>query len=147
MFVTSIVHVKQIKSFHDKICKAFFFVDLYCVCVQLNNVLLMEQKGFESFHFVSNGRLNTAQLTVVNMYSREQVVCYDDPGIKSPALQFTYNQSIWECLSFIFQMLFKLSNAVNDIDNDIATEIRSQRDSSPCNINQHLPAGTRHANQ
>ena len=75
--------------------------------------LLTEQKAFESFHIVSTGRLDIVQLTAVNMCREGKVVCHDGPGIKSPVLQFAYNQSVWECLSSTFQMLCEISRADN----------------------------------
>ena len=75
--------------------------------------LLIERKAFESFHFISNGRLDIVQLSAVNMCSEGKVVCHDGPGIKSPVLQFTYNQSVWECLSTTFQMWCEISRADN----------------------------------
>ena len=53
------------------------------------------------------------QVTVVNMCREKETVCYDGPGIKSPVLQFIYNQSEWECLSSTFQMLCKISRRDN----------------------------------
>ena len=68
-----------------------------------------EQNAFESFHFVSSSRLNILQLEAMNICSKEHVICYDGPGIKSPILQFTSNQSEWECLATTFQMVCKFS--------------------------------------
>ena len=45
----------------------------------------------------------------MNTCSEGQVVCHDGSGFKSPLLQFTYNQSVWGCLSSTFQMMCKLS--------------------------------------
>ena len=70
-----------------------------------------EQNAFESFHFVSSSRLNILQLEAINMCSKEQVVCYDGPGIKSPILPFSSNQSEWECLATTFQMVCQFSRA------------------------------------
>ena len=75
--------------------------------------LLTEQNVFESFHFVSNGRLDIVQLTAVNMCIEGKVICDDGPGIKSPVLQFAYNQSVWGCLSTTFQMFCEISRADN----------------------------------
>ena len=72
-----------------------------------------EQNVFESFHFISTSRLNILQLEAMNICRKEQVVCYDGPGDKSPVLQFTYNQSKWECLSTTFQMVCTFSRANN----------------------------------
>ena len=68
-----------------------------------------EQNEFEGFHFISSSRLNILQLEAMNICSKGQVVCYDGPGIKSPILQFTYNQSEWKCLSSTFQMACKFT--------------------------------------
>ena len=73
----------------------------------------IEQNAFESFHFVASSRLNILQLEAMNICSKEQVICYDGPGIKSPILQFTSNQSEWECLATTFQMVCKFSRASN----------------------------------
>ena len=54
------------------------------------------------------------ELEAMNICSKGQVVCYDGPGFKSPRLQFTYNQSVWECLSSTFQMMCKFSR-VDDV--------------------------------
>ena len=70
-----------------------------------------EQNEFEGFHFISSSRLNILQLEAMNICSKEQIVCYDGPGIKSPILQFTYNQSEWKCLSSTFQMVCKFTRA------------------------------------
>ena len=45
-----------------------------------------EPNAFESFHFISNGRLDILHFSAVNICSKHQVVCYDGPGIKSPIL-------------------------------------------------------------
>ena len=76
-----------------------------------------EQNAFESFHFVSSSRLNILQLEAMNICSKEQVICYDGPGIKSPILEFTHNQSEPECLSSTFQMVctFSRANGCNKI--------------------------------
>ena len=73
-----------------------------------------EQNAFESFHFISNNRLDIMELEAINTCNKGQVVCYDGPGFKSPVLQFTYNQSVWKCLSSTFQMNCKFSR-VNDV--------------------------------
>ena len=72
-----------------------------------------EQNVFESFHFISTSRLNILQLEALNICRKEQVVCYDGPGDKSPILLFTYNQSAWECLSSTFQMVCTFSRGNN----------------------------------
>ena len=66
----------------------------------------VKQKEFETFHFISNGRLDIVQFAARNVCSVHQVVCYDGPGVKSPVLQFTHlrNQSEWQCISSTFQM-------------------------------------------
>ena len=73
-----------------------------------------EQNAFESLHFISRNRLDIMELEVMNTCSKGQVVCYDGPGFKSPLLQITYNQSVWQCLSSTFQMVCKFSR-VNDV--------------------------------
>ena len=72
-----------------------------------------EQYVFESFHFISTSRLNILQLEAMNICRKEQVICYDGPGDKSPVLQFTYNHSEWKCLSTTFQMVCTFSRANN----------------------------------
>ena len=73
-----------------------------------------EKNAFESFHFISPKRLDIMELEAMNTCSKDQVVCYDGPGFKSPVLQFTYNQSVWQCLSSTFQMICKFSR-VGDV--------------------------------
>ena len=73
-----------------------------------------EQNEFESFHFISNNRLDIVELEAINTCNKGQVVCNDGPGFKSPVLQFTYNQSEWECQSSTFQMMCKFSR-VDDV--------------------------------
>ena len=68
-----------------------------------------EQNAFESFQLISGNRLDIMELKAMNTCSKGQVVCYDGPGFKSPRLQFTYNQSVGECLSSTFQMMCKFS--------------------------------------
>ena len=68
-----------------------------------------EQNAFESFHFISSNRLEVVELEAIDTCNKSQVVCYDGPGFKSPVLQFTHNQSVWECLSSTFQMMCKFS--------------------------------------
>ena len=51
------------------------------------------------------------KLSAVNICNKEQVVCHDGPGIKSPVLQLIYNHST--CLSSTFQMLCKFSRTDN----------------------------------
>ena len=67
-----------------------------------------EQNAFETFHFISSNRLDIMELEAINTCYKGQVVCYDGPGFKSPVLQFTYNQSVWKCLSSTFQMNCKI---------------------------------------
>ena len=69
---------------------------------------IMKRK-FESFHFISNSRLDFLKFIAVNMCSKMQLLCHDGPGIKSPTLQFICNQSICECRSSTFQMFCKFS--------------------------------------
>ena len=73
-----------------------------------------EQNAFESFHFISRSRFDIMELEAMNTCSKGQVVCHDGPGFKSPLLQFTYNQSVWKCLSSTFQMMCKFSR-VDDV--------------------------------
>ena len=70
--------------------------------------------ALESFHLISSNRLETVELEAMNTCSKDQFVCYDGPGFKSPVLQFTYNQSFWKCLSSTFQMVCKFSS-VDDV--------------------------------
>ena len=49
------------------------------------------------------------ELEAIDTCNKGQVVCYDGSGFKSPVLQFTHNQSLWECLSSTFQMMCKFS--------------------------------------
>ena len=72
-----------------------------------------EQNAFESFHFISRNRLDIMELQAMNACSKSQVVCHDGPGFKSPVLQFTYNQSVWKCLSSTFQMMCKFSRVAD----------------------------------
>ena len=64
-----------------------------------------EENSFETFHFISYNILGIMYLSSVNVCSKLQVVCYDGPGIKSPVLPVTYNQSEWTCQSSTFQMV------------------------------------------
>ena len=66
----------------------------------------MERNEFETFHFISNYKVDIMYLAAMNVCSVHQVVCYDGPGIKSPMLQFTNTQNLseWMCLSSTFQM-------------------------------------------
>ena len=66
-----------------------------------------DQNAFESFHFISHNRLDIMELEAMNTCNSGQVSCHDGPGIKSPVLQFTYNQSIFQYLSSTFQMMCK----------------------------------------
>ena len=77
-----------------------------------------EQNVFESFHFISNNKLDIIELEAINICNEGQVVCYDGPGFKSPVLQFTYNQSESECLSSTFQMMCKFSRIHDFCTND-----------------------------
>ena len=72
-----------------------------------------EQNAYETFHFISSSRLDILYLTAINVCSKDQVVCFDGPGIKSPVLQFTNNHSDWKCMSSTFQMMCKFSKANN----------------------------------
>ena len=69
---------------------------------------LMRNK-FESFHFISNSKLDIVNVALVNMCSKQQIACHDGPGIKSPTQQLICNQSACKCLSTTFQMFCKLS--------------------------------------
>ena len=73
-----------------------------------------EQNAFESFHFISSNKLDIMEIGAKNICNKGQVVCYDGPGFKSPVLQFTYNQTVWKCLSSTFQMMCKFSR-VDDV--------------------------------
>ena len=88
----------------------------FVLFIQPSSILNMhfpniKQNAYESFHFISSGRLDILQLDALNMCSNEQVACYDGPGIKSPLLQFTYIQLKWACLSSTFQMLCQFTRA------------------------------------
>ena len=48
----------------------------------------MIKNKYESFHYISDGRLNIVHLSVDNMCSKLQIICYDGPGIKAPTLHF-----------------------------------------------------------
>ena len=67
-----------------------------------------EQNAFESFHFIVSNRLNIVEFEAITC-NKGHVVCYDGPGFKSPALQFTYNQSVQKCQSSTFQMMCRFS--------------------------------------
>ena len=67
-----------------------------------------EQNAFESFHFIASNRLDIVELEAITC-NKGHVVCYDGPGFKSPALQFTYNQSVQKCQSSTFQMMCRFS--------------------------------------
>ena len=67
------------------------------------------QNNHESFHYISDGKLNIVIFTVDNMCSNLQIVCYDGPGIKSPTLHFSCHQSECKCVSSTFQMICKVS--------------------------------------
>ena len=70
---------------------------------------VVKKNEFESFHFISNGRLNIMHLAAVNMCGKWQIICHDGPGMKSPTIRFKYyNQSEWKCLSSAFQMFCKI---------------------------------------
>ena len=75
---------------------------------------MLEENAFQSFHFISNSRINIVLLQAINLCREEQLICYDGPGIKSPVLQSTYNQSEWECQSNTFQMVCTFSKADKD---------------------------------
>ena len=49
----------------------------------------INQNEFETFHFISGHRLDVVYLAAVNVCSTQQVVCYDGPGMKSPAIHCT----------------------------------------------------------
>ena len=65
----------------------------------------INQNEFETFHFISGHRLEVVYLAAVNVCSTQQVVCYDGPGMKSPAIHC--NQSTYQ--SSTFQMVCKFS--------------------------------------
>ena len=65
----------------------------------------IKQNEFETFHFISGHRLEVVYLAAVNVCSAQQVVCYDGPGTKSPAI--LGNQSTYQ--SSTFQMVCKIS--------------------------------------
>ena len=65
----------------------------------------INQNEFETFHFISGHRLDVVYLAAVNVCSTQQVVCYDGPGTKSPAIHC--NQSTYQ--SSTFQMVCKFS--------------------------------------
>ena len=67
------------------------------------------QHKFETFHFISNSRLDFLKFVAVNMCSKIKLVCHDGPGTKALVLQFICNQSICECRSSTFQMFCKFS--------------------------------------
>ena len=73
--------------------------------------LMIKQNAFQSFHFISNGRINIVQLQAINKCSKDQLICYDGPGTKSPILQSTYNQSEWQYQSNTFHMVCTYSKA------------------------------------
>ena len=74
------------------------------------HLLYFKQHTFESIHIISDQRLNILHFEAVNVCSRQQVVCYDGPGPKSPVLLFRYNQSqLMKCQSSTFQMVCILS--------------------------------------
>ena len=75
------------------------------------HLLNMDQNAFESFHFISNRRLDIVHLAAFGLCSKDQVVCHDGPGIKSPVIQS--NQSELKWLSSTFQMLCKVSRGDN----------------------------------
>ena len=59
----------------------------------------INQNEFETFHFISGHRLDVVYLEAVNVCSTQQVVCYDGPGMKSPAIhcnQCTYQSSTFQ---------------------------------------------------
>ena len=78
------------------------------------NIRLNDNNAVESFHLISSNRLEIVELESMNTCSKDQFVCYDGPWFKSPVLQFTYNQSVWKCLSSTFQMMCKFSR-VDDV--------------------------------
>ena len=74
---------------------------------------LMRNK-FESFHFISNSKLDIVNVALVNMCSKQQTACHDGPGVKSPTQQLICNQSECICRSTTFQMFCKLSASAVD---------------------------------
>ena len=69
-----------------------------------------KENEFETFHFMSNNRLDILYLAAVNVCSMQQVVCYDGPGTKSPILQCRH----WACQSSTFQMVCRFSKSKSD---------------------------------
>ena len=65
----------------------------------------LEQNQFESFHFISNHRMDILRLKALDVCNKHLVFCYDGPGIISPTVQCSYNQSEWTCLCSTFQMV------------------------------------------
>ena len=95
------------------------------------HLLNTTQNTFESFHFISSNRLDIVNLKAINTCNKGQVVCYDGPGFKSPVLQFTYNQSVWKCLSSTFQMMCKFSRVDNVCTNGSRLYYHATRDLFP----------------
>ena len=119
-----------------------FVIGLFIQPTSLINIHLpnAEQNAFESFHFVSS-RLNIVELEALYTCNTGQVLCYDGPGFKSPFLQFTYNQSIWECLSSTFQMMCKFSRVNKVCTNGTRLHYRAIR-ARDDQVNVHITTVT-----
>ena len=50
------------------------------------NSFKIEQNLFQSFHFISDSKINIVHLQAINICREDQLICYDGPGIKSPSL-------------------------------------------------------------
>ena len=87
-----------------------------------------EQNAFESFHFISRNRLDIMELESITTCNKGQVVCHDGPGLKSSVLQFTHNQSVWNCLSSTFQMMCKFSRRDDVCTNGLRLHYQAIRD-------------------
>ena len=77
------------------------FMELYSI---INSRLPDMQNEIETFHFISNSKLDVLNFVPINMCSKMQLICYDGSGIKAPVLQFIHNQSTYKCVSSTFQM-------------------------------------------
>ena len=64
----------------------------------------IKRNEFETFHFISNGRLEIVYIEVVKACNILQLDCYDGPGIKSPNLHCKQ-----ACKSKTFQMVCRVS--------------------------------------
>ena len=112
-----------------------------------------EQNAFESFHFIASYKLDIVELEAITC-NKGHVVCYDGPGFKSPALQFTYNQSVQKCQSSTFQMMCRFSRVYSVCTNGSRLYYHAVRDrvteklhfrkcpSHPLEINKSKSKGT-----